>query len=127
MTIERSMPEILAELEAVQQSLKGLGITPEQIQTLQQALTDYTSIMEEILKARDTQFSEDSYHVLTRMKAYTGKNGEIMSRFLRQFAEHIVQQSMSDSTIDVADIVDHLLSLDAVSKDKEEETSDEHA
>jgi len=108
---DTSMPEKLQQMQEVQAQLKKLGIPLEKVEELEGVINAYVDAKEEIIKARDSQFREDAYELLTGpMKAYTAKNGDVFARFLRRFAEHVIEQSQGlDKTISTpADIVDRI-------------------
>lgn len=106
----KSMDEILSDLEAIQEQLKKLGITPSQAEQLQDLMNAYIGAKEEVIKNRDSQFSENAYQVLAELKAISNKNTEMLSRFLRRFAVHIVKQVLQlDKTIsEPSDMVDRI-------------------
>ena len=118
---ERTMQEILQDLGTVENNLKEQGITPEKAELLFQALSDYVTIKDDVIKARSSQFALDAERILYQIKAYTGRNGDLVSRFLREFAENVVRQTTTGD-VNVKNIVDR---IQPIFKDEMESTENE--
>jgi len=125
---DTSMPEKLQQMQEVQAQLKKLGIPLEKVEELEGVINAYVDAKEEIIKARDSQFHADAYTVLTGpMKVYTAKNGDVLARFLRRFAEHVVEHAQKqDKTISApSDVVDRIPTMEEVAETLAQPSIDE--
>lgn len=114
------MADILSDISSIEERLKQAGLEPEAIAKAVDVIDGYIELRDKLVKNRDAQFHDDAYDVAIEMKAATGKNADLLSAYLRKFAEHVAfaTLALSKQFNLVADIVDHIPLLKGDEDDK---------
>lgn len=106
-----TLAESLAQMKALEEELKELGVPSESIPTVMQHVDAYAELQAGLESAREKQFEDDAYEMLAKMNAASNKNVERLTKQLRQFAEHVVEHTLrfaSSSCDDVQHVADHI-------------------
>jgi Mg2+ and Co2+ transporter CorA len=100
----------MERLNNILSSLKGLGISPDVAEKISSIMDEYAGLKEQLPQQRRAQFTDDARDILVEMKQATNRNTELLSAFLRKFAEHVLRHAYDESgqARDIKDLVDHI-------------------
>lgn len=103
------MKEITQREEDLKSRLSAKGLSVDNIEELFELAEEYKAIQEEKGEFRDKQFWDESFDLGSDIKA--ANKIDMISKFLRRFAEHVVTHTIGTESTDIEDIVDKIPSM----------------
>lgn len=112
---EETMQDTLTRLAEIDKEVKDLGITPKNFDQIKTLIAEYQEQQAILVSQRDAQFYDSARAFCVQQRIAHHKNVNALSIFLRQFAEHILQEAVMNNLIgidtSVVDVADHLSNL----------------
>lgn len=104
------------------QHLVKLGVPAENIDQIMDRANEYKDLNEDLDNARFTQFRPDAYVANGMMDQSPSRNAEVLTSWLRVFAEHVVGEAIhvlhSNPGMNAKEVVDRIAPMNQV-KDSE--------
>ncbi len=100
------MKEITQRLGDLKAKLNEKGVSTDNIEDLFELAEEYKQIQKAKEEFRDKQFWNDAYELGAMIKA--ANRLEIISPYLRKFAQHVVRHTISLHYTTIEDIVDNI-------------------